>query len=63
MIGREPYCLTCVHFQGHPKKYGDSARCKLIGDIPEGIYWDGRKCDSYEMRPEIEAKFKETGKI
>ena len=56
MICREPYCLTCVHFQGHPKRYGDSAYCKLLGNIPDNIYWEGSKCDTYGISPEIETK-------
>lgn len=61
MVGRAPDCLPCVHFQGHPRKYGDSTCCELVGNISEDIYWNGRKCDLYEMRPEIETKLKETG--
>ncbi len=61
MIGGVPYCLTCKHFKGHPKKCGDCGHCKTIGDIPERIYWDGGKCDSYEIRPEEAAKLSEIG--
>ncbi len=55
MICREPMCLTCEFFRSHPKRPDDSGHCEEVGVISERIYWNGGKCDLYQLSHDAES--------
>lgn len=51
MQGAVPQCLTCQFFKGRPMGAKDKAKCSMMSrGIPNGIYFDGKKCSSYKKK-------------